>query len=373
MGNTFNTGRLINGLFTDVNGNVGINSSSPAYRLDIQNAGVNVFGATNTASWTSGFMNHSYFLAPNMTGGGLSIGFGKSGSTYNIAKIVYNHVGNSNSSNYIGLGFWDADNRLIIRADGFIGVGTTSPADIIDVQRNQNGTTNFYFRNTDTTNTNSRAYVNIVSGNVTLQLKAIHGDNVYITPTTAVDQYLGYNNSIRIASDGTLNVGTYHATNKICPGADSNHYLRYNTSLDGLEMSGYSGVMFSTYGGSERMRIRLNGNKTFNGPGGQDQMFSGYARAANGDYLDIDTESGGGNFQGFLIIANSYAYNAGYRSQGTFSAIGRGTTFSLTTIATVNGSTGSSGFSVTCPSAGVIRVTNTGLYGDLIVSWRGFV
>lgn len=121
-----------------------------------------------------------------------------------------------------------------------------------------------------------------------------------------------------------------------------------------------------------RMQIKANGNKTFTGPGGQDQMFSAYGRCANGDYVDIDTTAGGGNYQGFLIVANSYAYNAGYRTQGTHSILGR-SGISVTTIAQVNGGTGSSTYSISTPSDGIIRVTNTGLYGDLQVSWRGFV
>ena len=35
MGNTFNTGRLINGLFTDANGNVGIGTTSPTEKLSV--------------------------------------------------------------------------------------------------------------------------------------------------------------------------------------------------------------------------------------------------------------------------------------------------------------------------------------------------
>jgi hypothetical protein len=93
---------------------------------------------------------------------------------------------------------------LFVSSSGNVGIGTSSPSDILDVQKNQNATTNFYLRNTSTTDTNSRAYLNIVSGNTTLQLKAIHGDNVYMTPTTAVSQYLGYNNLVVIDSSGNI-------------------------------------------------------------------------------------------------------------------------------------------------------------------------
>jgi hypothetical protein len=64
---------------------------------------------------------------------------------------------------------------------------------------------------------------------------------------------------MRISTNGQLSLGTYHEQVKFCPGADSNHYLTYNSSADGLELSGYSSVVFSTLGGTERARFNTNG------------------------------------------------------------------------------------------------------------------
>jgi hypothetical protein len=121
LNGTFNT----NVIMATGGGNVGINTTTISYKLDVQNSGGSVFGATSTGAWTTGFLNHSNFLAPNMTGGGLSVGFGKAGSTYNLAKMVYNHAGDASTSNYIGLGFWDADNLLKIQASGLVSVGSS--------------------------------------------------------------------------------------------------------------------------------------------------------------------------------------------------------------------------------------------------------
>jgi len=138
-------------------GYVGIGTSSPSYALDV----VGSFQTTRTDSWSGGFMNHSQFLAPNMTGGGLSVGFGKSGSTYNLAKFVFNYVGSGSSSNYIGLGFWDNDNILNIQAAGKVGIGTTSPfatlhvgqGSIISDQQSSSGTSRTIYASQGTAGT----------------------------------------------------------------------------------------------------------------------------------------------------------------------------------------------------------------------------
>jgi hypothetical protein len=84
-------------------------------------------GVVDGSSWASGFRNHSNFTMPNMTGGTLSIGFGKAGSTRNLGKLVYNHAGDGNTSNSVGIGFWDADNILVTYANGSVWIGDSTP------------------------------------------------------------------------------------------------------------------------------------------------------------------------------------------------------------------------------------------------------
>lgn len=103
-------------LTLDSTGKVGVGTYSPAYKLHV----------VQDISWSSGFLNHSTFTNPSMTGGGLSIGFGKSGSQYNLAKVVYNHAGDNSSANSLGLGFWDNDNILRVFANGKVTIGTAN-------------------------------------------------------------------------------------------------------------------------------------------------------------------------------------------------------------------------------------------------------
>ena len=51
-----------------------------------------VFNLSGTQSFSSGYANFASFAMPNITGGGLSIGFGKSASSYNFGKLVYNRI-----------------------------------------------------------------------------------------------------------------------------------------------------------------------------------------------------------------------------------------------------------------------------------------
>ena len=75
--------------------------------------------------------------------------------------------------------------------------------------------------------------------------------------------------------------------------------------------------------------------------------------------VDISINTGGGGYQGFLVVSNTDAGNAAVRTHTTFSVFGRGTDSSIQQIATDNGTTSGASFTVTTPTNGVIRVTNT--------------
>ena len=169
---------LGNSLIWDNGTNVGIGNTNTSYTLDVSGTG---------RYTTSLLVNNISILSSTMQASG-------------------NYYIGCNNANFIQFYTSNTD-RMAITAAGNVGIGTTSPSDILDVQKNQNGITNFYFRNTDTTNSSSRAYINLISGTVSLLIKAIHGDHTYLTPSSGSDLYLGYNNSTRITSGGLVLVG----------------------------------------------------------------------------------------------------------------------------------------------------------------------
>lgn len=136
-------------------------------------------------------------------------------------------------------------NLLLNPAGGNVGFGTLTPADIIDAQKNQNATTNFYFRNTDTTGSNARAYLNVIAGDASITLGALHTGDAYIAGTSGRSMYfqqnIGGNVNVEITSGGYTKLGS--------------------TTAPAIKMKKITGTTASTEGGDVSIAHGLDGNK----------------------------------------------------------------------------------------------------------------
>ena len=79
----------------------------------------------------------------------------------------------------------------------------------------------------------------------------------------------------------------------------------------------------------------------------------------NTSYKDIAITTGGSDWNCLLLVSVSNGSNGNVATRTTYVVLGRGTTATFTSLATQNGSSGGASFTATCPSNGVMRITNT--------------
>jgi hypothetical protein len=129
MGNTFNTGRLINGLFTDASGNVGINTTSPSYKLDV--TGTGRFTSTLLANGISSIGQEQAFTFQRTTGTASDLYSinADSGSAY-----LYNNTTSKTlmawlEGGNVGIGTGSPTSLLTLAKDNNIGINTVDGSD----------------------------------------------------------------------------------------------------------------------------------------------------------------------------------------------------------------------------------------------------
>ena len=217
------------GLLIDEGGNVGIGTTSPGSILTV-NQDNN--GTTIGAKQRILLQNNS-----TTASAGGEVVFGTyDDNVRRYAAFGSSIVGNDGAAGargraYIATKTNSADTalteRVSVQENGNVGIGTTGPADILDVQKNQNATTNFYFRNTNNTNANSRAYINLIAGNQTRAFAALaNNGGSYIGGTAGTSMYfqqnLGGAVNMTIDPNGNVGIGTTGPGSKLqVKGTDS--------------------------------------------------------------------------------------------------------------------------------------------------------
>jgi len=119
-----------------VKGIVGIGATSPTRKLEVvantsQEYAASITNQNNSGSWRGALLS----LFPNLSNGqnGAIFYGGKALNTYEGFGINYNHVSPSNANNYVSFNFYGLDNILTFNASGLVGIGTTTPNNLLNI------------------------------------------------------------------------------------------------------------------------------------------------------------------------------------------------------------------------------------------------
>jgi hypothetical protein len=186
--------------------NLGVGSGLPSSGIySASFSGLQVRSATSAAMWGSDYASN---LTVNAYPTAVSNVYTRGGTSYKPSKFsAFDGAFIFSNAAAAGTTITWSD-LMTLDASGNLGIGTTSPSGRLDVQNNQNATSNFYFRNTDTTNTSSRAALNVIAGSQSFGFLAINADNTFIQRTSGSLQFqLAGSTQATLDSSGNLGVG----------------------------------------------------------------------------------------------------------------------------------------------------------------------
>lgn len=201
--------------------------------------------APGTFNWASSILNSSLSGGKNLIN---IVGQAESGN--NSAYFGFKYVGASNALNFATIGLYGADNLLNVLANGNVGVGTTSPGQLVEAYKSANA-------------------------DVTIQ---ISNDNA---GTSATAQFFANNGTTKTQF---FHTGVSYSGTGVLASAPGLGGI-YNTTAQGLALiaANAAGVIKFATGSSntERLRITVNGGIAFGGAANYGT--SGYVLKSNGD------------------------------------------------------------------------------------------
>jgi len=237
-GNQFTNNASAPTRFTiNTGGNVGIGTTAPSYTLDI-NGTTRINTTRGVLIGSSADIDGGRLISaldstmPN--NGSRYITFGKANGTYNQAEIIYKHVADGSTSNYIGLGVHSTP-TVAVNGAGNVGIGTTAPSSILDIVSSSPilqirdtslGSGKIYFGNSSHGVGRNASISTLTDGNdVTVWTNGASGSVGFATSLTE---------RMRITPAGNVGIGT------AAPSA--NLHVIGNTRTNSIEMNAGGGA-----------------------------------------------------------------------------------------------------------------------------------
>ena len=259
--------------------NVGIGTPIPNNKLQISALDLsNIIGSSNASininNTGASFGNTSDLI--------FTIADGNANFKVGAICSVYNTYSTSVGGDLVFLtnnGLSSLAEKMRITSGGNVGIGTTTPSEELEVYKSQNGITRLLVNNPDTTNTNSRAAINVSSGSVLGEMVAITGLGLYLGASS--NNFLSFitNGSSRmdITAGGNVLIATatdaggYKLQVKGLQQLKGDNTLLNFGELDtnnvyfqSLNTGANASKGFVFYGAAEYMRIASSGNLLLN-------------------------------------------------------------------------------------------------------------
>jgi hypothetical protein len=330
----FNEATLSNAIYITSSNNVGIGTTTPNSMLSVYNTSSTIGRIGRFLQANSGVSTIGSLQAVNAADGGSALDAGHwAASSNNWAFRTYSNVSRSENDNVNSTG---SIFLLGVRADGNVGIGTTSPNAPLDVASST----------TSSSGVQQWSYKSSPAS-YRLQLNTIVSSGLVKWSYDLLNAGASYNNNL-VLDRGNVGIGTPSPNNKLTvvgdieslytTSASTTNYIRIGTYAGGVygsyvgSTSNYAGtintnLLFGTTNGSglaERMRITYDGNVGIGttGPSKRLEVSEDNSSTTTTTGLKITNWSGTTNTRSGIVFQNYDNNGAAIWSRRTGSILG---------------------------------------------------